>query len=59
MLALMLNNLVEGIRSARYTNHRSNTEYCEITSRPRAFITNALSVPNSFEIACPEQFELC
>ena len=55
-----LNNLTQlGIGSAQYINHRSNTDYCEGTSWPRAFITNALPVPSSFELAFPEQFKLC
>ena len=54
------NNLAEvGIRSAQYMNHRSNTEYCESTSPPRAFITNVLPAPRSFKIACSKQFKFC
>ena len=59
LLRKNLNNLAEGIRSAQYMNHRSNTEYYESTSRPHAFITNALPVPGSFKIGCPKQFKLC
>ena len=50
------NNFPElGTRSAQYMNHRSNTEYCESTSPPRAFITNVLPVPRSFKIVCSKQ----
>ena len=35
LLRKNLKNLVKGIRSAQYMNHRLNTEYCEGTSRPR------------------------
>ena len=54
LLRKNLNNLAEGIYSAQYMNHRSNTEYYEGTSRPRAFITNTFPVPGSFQIACLE-----
>ena len=54
LLRKSLNDLAKlGIRSAQYMNHRSNTKYCESTSRPCAFITNALPVPVSFKIARP------
>ena len=58
LLRKNLNNLAEGIRSVQYINPRSNTEYCKATSRPRAFIANALPVPGLFKIPCPERFEL-
>ena len=55
LLCKDLNNLPElGTPPAQYMNHTWNTEYCGSTFRLLAFITSALSVLGSFEIAFSE-----
>ena len=59
LLRKKLNNLAEGIRSAQYMNHRSNTEYCEKYIPTLCFHYQRLACTHLLKIACPEQFELC
>ena len=60
LLCKDLNNLAElDTPPAQYMNDTLNTEYRGSTFPLHAFITSALTVLGSFEIAFSEQFELC